>query len=430
MAHPSSTRRTHPARRLTRLAGSILATIALAATATTAAADEPTTPPGTTGATTVTGVEEATRPVFYEPPATIPATPGAIIRQQQATRLLDPLDVSSLTVDSRLVMYTSTDRSGAPIAVTGTVFIPKSRWIGLSSRPVISYAPGTQGMADRCAPSRSLAESISYEHALIEGLLARGYAVAMTDYQGLGTPGSHTYMNRIVQGRAVLDMARAAKQLPGLSSRSPVGLMGYSQGGGAAASAVELASSYAPDLSVRGSVVGSVPADLAAVGAALDGSLWASFNMYALVGMSAGYGYDLEELLNDRGLQLARQAENSCFLELTPFVKSETLSADGRPVQEMLSSEPFASTLADNRIGTIRPAGPVLVNHSVLDDTIPYAVGRQLAKDWCGKGGNVRFSTNVAPLHVGGMAPNLIESFAFFEARFAGFPQLNSCWRL
>ena len=33
----------------------------------------------------------------------------------------------------------------------------------MSGRPVIGYAPGTQGMADRCAPSRLFSELIEYE---------------------------------------------------------------------------------------------------------------------------------------------------------------------------------------------------------------------------------------------------------------------------
>ncbi|MDO5502404.1 MAG: lipase family protein [Actinomycetia bacterium] len=411
----------------TLAAGALL--LAPVATAVGAPGDAP---PGTPGATPVTGVIEAPRPAFYEPPASIPSAPGTIIRQEPARQLLDPLGLSSRVVDARLIMYSSTDRSGAPIAVTGTVFVPTARWIGLSSRPVISYAPGTQGMADRCAPSRTLAESVSYEHALIKALLARGYAVAMTDYQGLGTPGSHTYMNRQAQGQAVLDMARAAKTIPGLRTNSPIGLMGYSQGGGAAAAALELARGYAPDLSVRGAVVGAVPADLARVGLNLDGSLWSAFNNFAMVGLAEGYGLDLSEVLNERGMAAMEKTENTCVLEFGQFAfqNSGTLTRDGRPTTAYLAEEPWASVVADNRIGTRRPSAPVLVNHSLLDDTIPYAVGRQLAQDWCRQGGNVSFSTNAVPLHVGGMAPNLTESLAFFEARFAGLPLISSCWRL
>ena len=64
----------------------------------------------------------------------------------------------------------------------------------------------------------------------------------------------------------------------------------------------------------------------------------------------------------------------------------------------------------------------MLLSHSLLDDVIPYAVGKQLAKDWCAKGSNVRLSTNVGPTHLGGALPSSAESYAFFEARFAGLP--------
>jgi predicted esterase len=50
-----------------------------------------------------------------------------------------------------------------------------------------------------------------------------------------------------------------------LDPHGPLAFWGYSQGGGAAASAAELASSYAPELDVVGSYAGAPPADLKAL---------------------------------------------------------------------------------------------------------------------------------------------------------------------
>lgn len=391
--------------------------------------------PGTAGATTVTGTPEPARPAFYEPPASIPGTPGTIIRTEPATFLIDPLGLSSIGLSATRVMYSSKDRLSRNIAVTGTIFEPKTPWIGVGSRPLISYSVGTQGVGDRCAPSRQMAETFTeYEHYLLKGFLARGYAVALTDYQGLGTPGTHTYINRAATGHAVLDAARAAMRRSGttLSASTPIGLFGYSQGGGGSASAAELAGTYAPELRVRGAVAGAVPADLDKVAANLDGSLYAEFLNYALIGLSAGYGLDINSYLGDTGKRVAARTESSCVFDLaqSAFQKSANLTKDGRPITEYLKEEPFRTVVADNRIGNRKPSMPVLVSHSVLDDVIPYAVGKQMAKDWCGQGANVRLSTNAVPLHVGGAAPNLAESFAFFEARFAGLPQLNGCWAI
>lgn len=409
--------------------------LGLTATFTAPAAAGPDSVPGTAGATTVTGTSEPARPAFYEPPASIPASPGTIIRTEPATQFIDPLGLSNLNVSATRVMYASKDRRARAIAVTGTVFEPRAPWVGLSSRPLISYAPGTMGTGDRCAPSRQLAESLTmYEHAFIQGLLTRGYAVALTDYQGLGTPGTHTYMNRVAQGQAVLDMARAALGRSGTSLRSntPVGLYGYSQGGAAVAAATELASTYAPELRLKGTVAGAVPADLAKVGANLDRSLYAEFLNYALLGLSAGHGIDINSYLNEAGRAVARRTEGSCTFDLaqSSFQDSAALTIDGRPITAHLAEEPLRSVVAANRIGNLKPSVPVLVSHSLLDDVVPYSVGRQLAKDWCSKGANVRLSPNVGAAHIGGAFPSSAESYTFFEARFAGWPQISNCWAI
>ncbi len=382
----------------------------------------------------VSAVDEPPRPAFYEAPATLPSTNGAVIRSERLTFLLDPLDATSLVRNATRVLYRTTDRTGQPIAVSGTVLVPEAPWIGVGSRPVIGYAPGTQGMADRCAPSRQFSEGIEYEGLVMEGLLQRGYAIAMPDYEGLGTAGVHTYMDRVSQGRATLDAVRAAQRLAGtgLSSSSPVGLQGYSQGGGAAAAAVELAATYAPDLRLQGAVVGAVPAELGAVATNLDGGPFSAFAFFALRGLAASYDIDLAPYLNDAGRATMDAVEQDCVFDLldNAFVRSETLSADGRPMSELMTREPFRTVIAQQRIGTIRPSVPVLVSHSTLDDTIPYAVGKAMARSWCDKGANVRFSANVAPLHVGGIVPHAAEAQLFWEARFAGLPQVGNCWLL
>lgn len=379
-------------------------------------------------------VPEPPRPAFYEAPAVLPSTNGAVIRSEKVDFLLDPLDATSLVRNANRVLYRTTNRTGKAIAVSGTVLVPRSPWIGVGSRPVIGYAPGTQGMADRCAPSRLFSEGIEYEGIGIEGLLQRGYAVAMPDYEGLGTVGVHTYMDRVSQGRATLDAVRAAQRLAGtgLSATSPVGLMGYSQGGGAAASAVELAPTYAPELRLKGAVVGAVPADLARVATNLDGGLFSAFAFFALRGLAASHDLDLSPYLNEAGRAAMDDVEQDCVFDLFDhaFTKSKDLSANGQPMSELMKQQPFASIIESQRIGTIRPTVPVLVTHSALDDTIPYGVGKAMARSWCGKGANVYFSTNLAPAHVGGMVPHIAEALPFFEARFAGLPQLSNCWLL
>uniref|UniRef100_UPI000AFFFD5F lipase family protein n=1 Tax=Rhodococcoides kroppenstedtii TaxID=293050 RepID=UPI000AFFFD5F len=76
-------------------------------------------------------------------------------------------------------------------------------------------APGTHGQGDQCAPSHQLNNVLTYqpilglmvEYELVStyALLSKGYGVMITDYDGLGTPGTHTYVNRAAEAHAVLD---------------------------------------------------------------------------------------------------------------------------------------------------------------------------------------------------------------------------------
>ncbi|MCW2857321.1 MAG: lipase [Marmoricola sp.] len=311
---------------------------------------------------------------FYAPPAELPTTPGAVLKTEQGRFYIDPFKLIPAPARVERIMFTTTDRLGR-----------------------VAFAVGTQGMGTQCAPSRQMAAGREYESVFITGLLARGYNVVVPDYQGLGLRstsghGTHTYMSREVQGRVVLDALRAAQQLdsPDIPADGPVAIAGYSQGGGAAASAAELWHTYAPDLDLKGAVCGAVPADFPLVARMLDGSPYFAFLGYALVGLSADYAIDLGPLLSARGLEVASALTEQCMFESLrryAFTRSSTLTADGRSIGSMLREEPFATIVADQQLGNGRsPRVKALISHSRLDDVVPFECGRGLAERWAGQG--------------------------------------------
>ncbi len=118
----------------------------------------------------------------------------------------------------------------------------------------------------------------------------------------------------------MLDAARAVKALPGsrIGDDNPIGFWGYSQGGGAAASAAEMQPSYAPDLDVRGTYAGGPPADLRAVAAALDGGLATGLLGYAVNSIYAGYPEtraDIDGALAPAGRQALDEIAAQCVPE-------------------------------------------------------------------------------------------------------------------
>lgn len=390
-------------------------------------------------------------PDFYQPPPTLPASPGDVIRTEPL-----PLawQMGNFPATATRIMYRSNDAHGVPNAVTGTYFDPALPWTGPGPRPLVSMAAGTQGQGDQCAPSRTIATVLeftppqgviaSYEVVFVNALLSRGIAVVLTDYEGLGTSGAHTYVNRASEAHAVLDAARVAKRLPdtGISPDGPVAFWGYSQGGGASAAAVELQPEYAPDLDVRGAFAGAPPADLAATLDQIDGASLSGAIGYTLNGMMQTYPEVrpmVEAELNDRGRQMLADVQNQCVGETRlkyGFQPSESFTRTGEPLSTVLARYPIAQQLfAEQKIGDRTPGAPVLIQSAVNDDTVPYGQARQLAKDWCDKGVSVQLSDNTLPPINPGTGLNhalpyplgIAESLTWVTDRFTGVPAPSNC---
>ncbi|MFC5370642.1 lipase family protein [Arcanobacterium bovis] len=364
------------------------------------------------------------RPFYYDVPSLSDKNPGTLIRSEHVNNPQNPLGLKDNgPYKATRILYVSKNRTGKLIPVSGIVIESKEPWKGNGKRPLIAFAPGTQGVADKCAPSRQLADGIGdYEQVFFEPLLKKGYAVVITDYEGLGTPGMHTYMDRVSQGHAVLDSVRAARQLVGwdLSVDNPLGIDGYSQGGGASASAVEQADEYAPELKFKVAAIGAAPADLTLLPPTLDGTLYFLFEAFAFMGISHSYGIDFTADLNKEGKDVMLRAANACTQDLIPFIgkKLEKLTIDGTTVQQFINKEPYKSMLSDQHIGYRAPSMPVTLTHSKGDDVIPFHVGEKLAKEWSASGGNITFVPHTSGAHAFGSITHARIAVQQFEKVF------------
>ncbi|MFE2512800.1 lipase family protein [Streptomyces naganishii] len=356
-------------------------------------------------------------PVFYNPPAELPSADGTLIRSEPLPLAIGlPTPNGPLPGTATRLMYKSTDSGGGPVAVTGAYIEPTARWSGAGARPLVVVAPGTLGQGDQCAASMGLEHpltfngrtmSVGYEDLAIYRLLAKGVAVVVTDYAGLGaTDRLHTYVNRVDEGHAVLDAARAARSVAGASvtANSRVGLYGYSQGGGATASAAELQPSYAPDVHLSGTYAGAPPADLTAVTKAIDGSELAGALGWSLNGFlqsDPALRPIADEHLNAAGKAALNDLSTMCVgdaLFRYAYSKSTAWTTDGRSVSDIIGSTPELRAFLDSqRIGRLEPAGPVRLATGTSDNLVPHGQARQLAVDWCRKGADVVYKPVVLP---------------------------------
>lgn len=324
-------------------------------------------------------------------------------------------------------MYKSTDFAGEPVAVTGTYLEPSTKWTGGGPRPLVTLAEGTQGQGDQCAPSISLTRAltvtsstlnVNYEIPNIYGLLSKGVAVVVSDLVGLGTTDRvHSYVNRVDSGHAVLDAARAARQVNGASvtAASRVATYGYSQGGEASAAAAELAPTYAPDLNLVAGYAGAPPADLTKVLPGIDGTLLTGAIGYAINGFTQDYPAlksVIDANVNATGKAALAKLATQCTLDtgLTfPFVKTSSWIKSGRSISAIVAANPAVQAVIDvQKIGKLKPTVPMRIATGTQDDIVNHAQARQLALDWCRKGAKVQYVPVVQLLPSGGTALNHI----------------------
>lgn len=375
-------------------------------------------------------------PAFYQPPTDLPDGPGTFVKTQPfplagaippipgAEHLSD--GAGALSTDAQRIMYTSIGSRGQEIAVTGAYLQPRTPWTGPGTRPLAVVAPGTQGQGDHCAPSKSFQNlanvrtdppGIGFGYEIIQAyaLLDRGFAVAITDYEGLGTPGIHTYVNRESQAHAVLDLARAASDVPGadIGPDPRTVMVGYSQGGGAVAAAAELQPQYAPDVNLVGTVAGSPPADLLATLGQADGSAIAAGIGYTLNSLIVSYpefGELMEPHLNEQGKRMLQLTSDQCIAEsAVQFFMQNTnqYTVTGESATELALRNPeILPFLERQRVGTLTPTTPVQILSPVNDDVVPGPQSQQLGRDWCAKGATVNMVIDHTPPVAPGMVLN------------------------
>lgn len=275
------------------------------------------------------------------------------------------------TERAHLLTYRTTGPTGEPALSTGAVFVPPGTpppggW------PVISWAHGTVGIADHCAPTRTGLIGGSY----VTHWFSQGYALVATDYVGLGTPGIHPYLDGASEAHAVIDMVRAARAVePGLSSRWAV--IGQSQGGHAALRTAAIATEYAPELDFRGAVATGAPSNienLAFLGGPdfpelpLEGST--VFIAYMLAGLRASRPHvDIDSYLSTQGRQALQIAEQYCYADAAERLAGVTIGdLLSKSLNDPVFREAARSALHVPNSGYDRP---LFIGHGLADVMVP-----------------------------------------------------------
>jgi pimeloyl-ACP methyl ester carboxylesterase len=367
---------------------------------------------------------------FYDPPAAMSGQHGDLVSYRPT---MVKLGEGAVEAKAWNVMYQTLDSDDVAQPVTGTVFVPSAAWAGTGPRPVVIYAVGTHGLGNTCAASKQFAAGTDYEAANVAAALKAGYAVLVSDYVGYTTGGAVRYMAGASQGRNVLDIFRAATQIPGvgISATTKVAIWGYSQGGQAAAWAAELQPKYTPDMPLIGVAHGGTPGDLAATSRYLNGRNGSAFLFSAVMGLNAEYPFDIpfDLAISETGKQRLAKLKDQCLFDAVFDYQNrfmEEFTTGTFTLERMLSIGSVAAVMADQKLGRGAVTVPMYQFHGQADEFIPLNQAFALKQAYCAKGTKVSFDLYPSE-HIATVFQAAPKALKWIGDRIAGVPAPDTC---
>ena len=322
------------------------------------------------------------------------------------------------------VRYTSRGIDGTPIEVTGMVAAPMEE-PEAGVRDVVTFAHGTTGISDPCAPSTRPLSSDFLNAATVA--LGAGYVVTATDYEGLGTPGLHPYYVRESEGRSVIDIVRAARQLEEASSGSRAVVWGNSQGGHAALSTGEVAPQWAPDVELLGVAAGAPGSELPMAFVEGPGAEGARGYLWEMtLGFEEDYpGLSIDDIYEPDVLSTIRdlvdmEACNGEFLNVARPVENAGFATNPVDLPEWLP------VLEENSPGNVRSEMPILLIQGSEDLVVRQRYSDALFERLCATGSMTDYRVIEGSGHAAfrEVLPAVLE---WTNARFAGEAAVDGC---
>ncbi|MEV0948798.1 lipase family protein [Rhodococcus sp. NPDC049939] len=344
---------------------------------------------------------------------TVLDAPGTVVASSPMPADALPEGVASGTY----VTYWTVGPQNQPALSTGAVLLPPGEpppggW------PVISWAHGAVGVADKCAPTVTGQIVIPY----VQSWLEQGYAIVATDYVGLGTPGIHPYLDSPSEGHSVIDMVRAGRAVtPSLSDRWMA--IGHSQGGHAVLAAASMATTYAPELDFRGTVATGAPSNIEKLAPLLGPNFPALpltgstvFIAYAIAGFRAAYpDLNVDSYLSPLGQDVLSGVESLCYQDAEAQFGDLTI---GQLLSRQLDDPVILATL--QRSLAVPVTGydrPLFIGHGLFDEMVPVVFTFALTSELTAAGQNFVFRT-YPTTHVATMYAALPDATEFVRSAF------------
>jgi hypothetical protein len=313
---------------------------------------------------------------------------GTVVSSEEVPNLSPPLTASNAS-RFKVVYQSVSGVDGTERDISGTVFVPPGQ-PPAGGWPVIAYGHGTTGITNDCGPS-GYPDLLGYD-LVVASLVDLGFVVSLTDYEGLGHPGAHPFLEPRTAAFNMIDSVRAARNLiPTASTRWFA--IGVSQGGQASWAANEFAGEYGDGLQFLGSISQSPDADLANI-PELAAAGWLTRAQQVLLPMLIHGLQVTHPNLNPDDYLHGPLAENrdmwfACSGPLVAQSNTVVLGvADSKPGSTK-ATDAFRQALRDFALPQRPATGPMLVITGGADDVVRAQWVTSAVKKACEQGDTV-----------------------------------------
>ena len=364
---------------------------------------------------------------FYTPDAVLPEAPGVFIRHEP----LNEVQSLAMAAENIRLLYSSTEGlHGEDInAVSGALYLPEGQppeegW------PVLVWSHGTVGIGDICAPS--YAGRGRRDRTYLNPWLEKGYAIAASDYQGLGTPGSHPYLDTRTMAYNNLDLIRALRSVPFPLSQKIV-IAGQSQGASGAMATAAYAKGYADDAKFQGIIMTGIPYFSRKViwslrknsdPDAVDANVALSLYMLTLT-EQLNPKFNLDSIISEDAKAVVSKIGSTCVFDFIDATKKAGLSS--RKTFTKSTIYKYLKAMSRMQFPTLKIDVPVFTGTGTTDKITPLNMQQAFIKDACKAGSVLNINTYEGANHNQGLLQSTEAAMAFAQAVFNGEEIDNTC---
>lgn len=355
-------------------------------------------------------------PAFYSVPQPLPAKAGTLIKSEVVS------DSNLVGATLYVVMYTSKGPKNKIVPVTGMVAVPNGT-PPAGGWPVVTWGHGTNGMADVCAPSLQGSSQVPG----MNNLIAAGYAVTASDYQGEGTPGLMPYIVGASAAEDTVLIVQAARSIPGVSLSSSYVVWGHSEGGQTAMFSI-YDHKYAPKLSLRGVVAGAPPSQFSLLYDFLVTSPFDYYLMMVAGSYNSYYGNKkapLSAIMTPQAVSLIPQLNNGCSSYVQGVVDAAVATTPDKTFADLIPQNPFTVKTWAKLFSANDPASfkkktktPLLIIQGGDDEQIPVISTQILQGQLCKIGQPTERWVYSGQSHAGVIAPSFDDMLHWIGDRF------------